>query len=96
MPKKLEVILTVQNEKPSIQFHVSDVVEGPAKEKFMELLKDMPIPEAVLDSLSELSQARFLPAEEVEVQDVSPKFVQQSKPRSGSAQKAKKDRKSVV
>ena len=87
MPKKIEVVLTVQNEKPSIQFHVSDVVEGPAKEKFMELLKDFPIQEAVVDSLSELSQARFLPAEDVEVLDLPQESVQQSKPCSNSAKK---------
>lgn len=90
MLKKIEVVLTIQNGQPSIQFQISKDLEGPAKEKIMEQLKGLPIQEVVMDSLTEFSQARLLPTDEVEVQDVPPKFVQQSKPRSGSAQKAKK------
>jgi len=90
MPNKLNVVLAIQNGQPSIQFQISNDLEGPAKEKIMRLLKDLPIQEAVMDSLAEFSQARFLPTDEVEVQDVPQQSVQQSKPCSGSAKKKAK------
>lgn len=70
MAKTAEVFYTFQNGRPSIKFHIAEEVEGSAKEKFIELLKDLPLPEGVIDALSVVPPARFLPSNEVEVYDV--------------------------
>lgn len=70
MAKTLEVYYTIQNGRPSIKFHIAEEVEGAAKEKFIELLKDLPLPDGVIDALSVVPPARFLPSNEVEVVDV--------------------------
>jgi len=70
MAKTVEVFYTIQNGQPSIKFHIAEEVEGAAKEKVIELLKDLPLPGGVIDSLSAVPPARFLPSNEVEVNDV--------------------------
>ena len=87
MAKNAKVVFTIQNGQPSIQFSISDNVEGCAEEKFTELLNDLPVPKSVKDSLKELSPARLLPSNEVEAHDVPQQSVQQSKSGSDSAKK---------
>lgn len=70
MAKTLEVFYSIQNGRPSIKFHIAEVVEEAAKEKLVELAKDLPIPEEVVDSLSAIPAARLLSSNEVEVHDV--------------------------
>ena len=70
MAKTVEVFYTIQNGRPSIKFHIAEEVEGLAKEKFLELLKDLPLPDGVIDALSVVPPARLLPSNEVEVNDV--------------------------
>ena len=79
MAKTAEVFYTIQNGRPSIKFHISEEVDGAAKEKFVELLKDLPIPDAVVDSLSAIPVARLLSSNEEEVDDAPSKRASEKK-----------------
>ena len=68
MAKTIELSYALRNGQPSIQIHVTEVVEGNVKEKIQEILNDLPDP--ITKSLKNLSQARLLTNDEVEVQDV--------------------------
>ena len=90
MAKTVEVFYTIQNGRPSIKFHIAEEVEGLAKEKFLELLKDLPLPDGVIDALSAVPPARLLPSSEVEVLDVPGQRPSNSKTqafKSGNKQK---------
>ena len=68
MAKTIELSYALRNGQPSIQIHVTEVVEGNVKEKIQEILNDLPDP--ITNSLKNISQARLLTDDEVEVQDV--------------------------
>ena len=68
MAKTIELSYALRNGQPSIQIHVTEIVEGNVKEKIQEILNDLPDP--ITKSLNNLSQARLLTNDEVEVQDV--------------------------
>ena len=69
MAKTIELSYTVRNGQPSVQIHVTEIVEGSVKDKLLEILSDLPEP--IADSLKNLSRARLLSGDEVEVQTVS-------------------------
>ena len=79
MAKTVEVFYTIQNGRPSIKFHIAEEVEGAAEEKVVELLKDLPIPKEVVDSLPSIPAARLLSSNEVEVYDAPSKKASGSK-----------------
>ncbi len=68
MAKTIELSCAIRNGQPSIQIHVTEVVEGNVKEKIQEMLNDLPGP--IADSLKELHKPRLLSNEEVTVCDV--------------------------
>ena len=72
MAKTVEIFYAIQNGRPSIRFHVTDIVEGNAKEKILEMLNDLPIPESVVNSLKDPLSVPILPTavKDEEVQDV--------------------------
>lgn len=68
MAKTVELFYELQNGRPSLRFHVVDTVEGNARDKFQEMLNDLPEP--IAETLNSLSPARLLSSAEVEVKDV--------------------------
>ena len=70
MAKTVEVFFAIQKGQPSIQVHITDVVEGNAKEKILEMIDELPIAGPVVESLKELPPARLLANDEVTVRDV--------------------------
>ena len=68
MEKTIEMVCSVRNGQPSVQFRVTEVVEGNIKEKIQEMMNDLPEP--IANSMKNLQAARLLSNDEVNVYDV--------------------------
>ena len=68
MAKTIELSCSIRNGQPSVQIHVTEVVEGNIKEKIQEMMNDLPEP--IANSMKNLQTARLLTNDEVNVYDV--------------------------
>ena len=68
MAKTNELLYAIKNGQPSVQIHVTEVVEGSVKDKIQEMMNDLPEP--IAESLKGVPPARLLSNDEVNVQDV--------------------------
>ena len=69
MAKTLELFYAIKNGQPSVQIHVTEIVEGNIKDKLQEMMNDLPGP--IAESLKGVPPARLISDDEVNVQDVS-------------------------